>query len=90
MTGASIALHTGTHAGIWGAAEVAFAVAVLAVSTALVVALLRKGREETPESRLVAAATALEGRTEHSTSPSSSLSPSPSEGGRSPGDGPED
>lgn len=75
MTGAGIVLHIGIHAGIWGAVEVAFAVAVLAVSVALVVALLRKGREDTPESRLVAAVAAPEGRTDDSSS---------SEGGRSP------
>lgn len=55
MTDVGIALHTGTHTGIWGTVEVLFAVAVLVGSIALVVALLRKARDGTPEARLVAA-----------------------------------
>lgn len=54
-TSAGTALHAGTHAGIWGAVEVAFAVAVLVISTALVAALLRAARDGTPEARLAAA-----------------------------------
>jgi len=48
------ALHTGTHAGVWGAVEVLFALAVLAVAVALVAALLGRA-SGTPEARLVAA-----------------------------------
>lgn len=68
MTDAGIVLHAGTHAGIWGVVEVAVAVAVLAVSVALVAALLRKGRDGGPETGLAAAGSALEGRTDGSTS----------------------
>ena len=77
MTDTGIALHAGTHAGVWGAVEVAFSVAVLAVSVVLVAALLRKGREDTPESRLASAVSALEGRTDGSST----------EVGRPPSDG---
>lgn len=48
-------LHTGTHAGIWGAVEVAFALGVLLVSVGLVARLLLAAREGTPEARLVEA-----------------------------------
>lgn len=67
MTDAGIVLHAGTHAGIWGVVEVA-AAAVLAVSVALVAALLRKGRDGGPETGLAAAGSALEGRTDGSAS----------------------
>ena len=53
--GSLVPLHTGTHTGIWGAVEVAFAVGVLLVSVGLVARLLLAAREGTPEARLVEA-----------------------------------
>lgn len=61
MTDASVALHTGTHAGLWGAVEVAFAAAVLVVAVGLVAALLLEAREGTPEARLATAFSTVEG-----------------------------
>ena len=43
-----IPLHTGTHTGLWGAIEVAFAVGVLLVSVGLVARLLLESREGGP------------------------------------------
>jgi hypothetical protein len=51
----SLVLHTGAHAGIWGAVEVAFAVGVLLISVGLVARLLLAAREGTPEARLAEA-----------------------------------
>lgn len=60
MTDALVALHTGTHAGLWGAVEVGLAVAALVVAVGLVAALLLRARKGTPEDRLVAAFSAVD------------------------------
>jgi hypothetical protein len=61
MTDAFVALHTDTHAGLWGAVEVAFAVAVLVAAVGLVGALLLRSRRGAPEAGLAAAFSAVEG-----------------------------
>jgi hypothetical protein len=61
MIDAFVALHTGTHAGIWGAVEVAFAVAVLVAAAGLVGALLLRSRRGASEAGLAAAFSAVEG-----------------------------
>ena len=64
MTDALVALHTGTHTGLWGAVEVAFAVAVLVATVGLVGALLLRSRRESPEAGLAAAFSTVEGSTD--------------------------
>jgi hypothetical protein len=61
MTDAFVALHTGTHAGIWGAVEVVFAVAVLVAAAGLVGALLLRSRRGAPGAGLAAAFSTVEG-----------------------------
>lgn len=62
--GALALLHTGTHTGIWGTVEVAFAVGVLLVSVGLVTRLLLDAREGTPGAGLAEALSAGESRVE--------------------------
>lgn len=64
MTDAFVALHTGTHTGLWGVVEVAFAVAVLVAAVGLVAALLLRARRGSPEAGLAAAFPAVEGSVE--------------------------
>ena len=67
MTDAFVALHTGTDAGLWGAVEVAFAVAVLVAAVGLVAALPLRSRRGSPGAGLAAAFSAVEGSEEGST-----------------------
>jgi hypothetical protein len=69
MTDAGLALHTGAHAGIWGAIEVLFALVVLGSAVALVLALFREARDGSPEALLAAAFAVNERRSERVSSP---------------------
>jgi hypothetical protein len=64
MADAFVVLHTGTHTGLWGAVEVAFAVAVLVAAVGLVAALLLRARRGSPGAGLAAAFPAAEGSEE--------------------------
>jgi hypothetical protein len=64
MTDAFVALHTGPHTGVWGAVEVAFAIAVLVAAVGLVAALLLRGREGTADASFAAAFSAVDGSEE--------------------------
>ena len=64
MIDAFVALHTGAHTGLWGAVEVAFAIAVLVAAVGLVAALFLRARQESPGDGLAAAFSTLESSTD--------------------------